>query len=72
MATRDSYRVQFVPHAFRKKTESDHRNQCDEVEGPLTEHYSKTNRRCLLMKVSNFSLFNPLGPARGYIRARYM
>ena len=61
MATRDSYRMHFVPNAFRKRTESDHRTQCDEVEGLLGEHYSKTygiNRPCLLMKVSNFSLFN--------------
>lgn len=58
MTTINSFRKEFVANAFRSRSDADHSGQC---EGPLRDHYSKTygiNRRSILTKVSNFSLFN--------------
>ena len=61
LATKDSFREHFLPHLFMKRTDTNHKNHCAEIQGPLQDHYSKTygiNRQSKLMDITNFSLFN--------------
>lgn len=61
LATATSYQKKFTSDSFQNRDDTSHAAQCNEVEGPYGDHFSKTygiNRRSSLTKVPHFSLFN--------------
>ena len=60
MATVSGYSSSFCHRDFEERTNEKHRKQCDELEGPLKDHYSKiygVNRKSILLDVAYFSMF---------------
>lgn len=60
MATVSGYSSSFCHRDFEERTDEKHHKQCDELEGPLKDHYSKiygVNRKSILLGVAYFSMF---------------
>lgn len=59
LATQETHSNHFTSDAFELRTNSNHRKQCEMLDGPATSHYSKTygiNRRSSLLDVTHFPM----------------
>ena len=58
--TNDTYKTITKPSELNLRSDDKHRQECNLLDGPLCEHYSKTygiNRRCILLDILYFNMF---------------
>ena len=59
--TKDSYKSACSIRGLDLRSNERHREQCEQLSGPMSTHYSKTygiNRRSILLDIPGFSMFS--------------